>query len=1072
MRIITLDFETYWDSKEYTLSKIGPISYIRDERFYAQLLSVRINREAVQVFEHSDIPHVVANLGLERPDTVTVGHNVSGFDALILSEIYGIRPRNIWDTIPMARWCGIARLTRESHESLTVWLGHGIKQAGTVVSDGKRTREDFSPEEWAFFKQYCADDTLQCSENFFSMLPYMTSDALKFMSITARMATEPAFTLSRPELAAYIIELEAKEEQARKEISSLYHFDTPEEMLKAIRSSNTFVSMLEAFGCKVPMKVSEKRTETKRNKLLAARDKALAAGESITDIQAQLDDPTKYTVMVPALSKTDLEFLDLLDHPDPRISQLVALRLEHNSSGQMSRARRFYDLSQTGKPLPFMLKTYFAHTGRYGAGNSEGASDSTNMQNISKRNPAMLALRKAIHVPDGCKVVAADSSQIEARMVAYLANEVELLDQFRQGRDPYSELAEKIFGATAQEIHDGAKSGDKRMKMYRNVGKTAILSCFAGDTEVLTDKGWKPIVTVSKTDKLWDGESWVSHDGLICNGKKSTVDLAGVRVTPDHLIFDGSLWRTVAEYQKEHRYLKSAMSLAVEKSLIALWNNELTNVVSYTNVNAINAERCIGMTDTHFLKENAQQLARIVVYVTELILEVLPEDTQILKLDSDLETLQYFRTSDDSNHVERTKIVKNICRLFNAIVVQSLTGYCKQILEQDVLHDATYVQRKNHMLQDMDQIMRNVQHLFLIQDYVSDTSSASICVGNDAKTQRIQVIRTMEEEVSNSVSKMLGIVYRIYVHSKDGTTRPLNLTASTTTVITKEEIYAWLRALSSVLTDVLFQVYKLRMTNLEKNYSDSGSRMEEVYDIRNAGPNHRFVVKTKVGWLWCHNCGYGVGSKKFSDTLLRQGVKLGKNLDEHYEMAKYAHSVYRMSNVAIVTLWDRCQRVIEALAIGSSGFFAGPHNDTIEYGLMPVPGASDLVPSIKLPNGYILRYPNLHAEIIEGSKRPQYFYDRPKGKNVIKTKIYGGSTTENICQALAFQLLMWQACRMAEYGIHLHGNIHDSFAAIVPDAEVDRTVFEMTECMSSVPDWLQGFPVACEAEVGIDFTVV
>lgn len=1072
MHIITLDFETAWDSKDYTLSKMGPISYIRDSRFYAQLLSVRVDRGPVQVFEHDEIPLILKAMKLDQPDRVIVGHNMSGFDALILSEIYDIHPRNIWDTIPMARWCGVTRMTRESHAALTDWFKHGIKQEGTVVSDGKRTKEDFTPEEWAFFKQYCADDTLQCSENFYSMLPYMTPDALKFMSITARMATEPAFMLDRQALADYITELDAKAEQARQDISYVFTFSTKEELYKALRSTQTFVLMLNMLGCEAPMKVSEKKTEAARKALEDKIVERRMHGVDTHELESKLDNPEDYQVMVPALAKTDLEFLDLLDHPDPRVQQLVAMRLEHNSSGQMSRAKRFYELSETGKPLPFMLKTFFAHTGRYGAGNSEGASDSTNMQNISKRNPNMLAIRKAIEAPQGYKVVAADSSQIEARMVAYLANEVELLEQFRNGHDPYAELAEKIFGASAQEIHDGAKSGDKRMKMYRNVGKTAILSCFAGDTEVLTDKGWKPIVTVSKTDKLWDGESWVTHDGLICNGKKSTVDLAGVRVTPDHLIFDGSLWRTVAEYQKEHRYLKSAMSLAVEKSLIALWNNELTNVVSYTNVNVINAERCIGMMDIHFLKENAQQLVRIVVYVTELILEVLPEDTQTLKLDSDLETLQYFRMSDDFNHVERTKIVKNICRLFNAIVVQNLTGYCKRILEQDVLHDVTYAQRKNHMLQDMDQIMRNVQHLFLNQDYVSDTSSASICVGNDAKTQRIQVIRTMEEEVLNSVSKMLGIVYRIYVHSKDGTTRPLNLTASITTVITKEGIYAWLRALSSVLTDVLFQVYKLRMTNSEKNYSDSGSRMEEVYDIRNAGPNHRFVVKTKVGWLWCHNCGYGVGSKKFSDTLLRQGVKLDKNLDEHLEMAKHAHSVYRMSNAAIVTLWDRCQKVIDGLVIGSSGFFAGPHNDLIEYGLMSVPGASDLVPSIKLPNGYILRYPNLHAETVEGSKRPQFYYDRVKGKNALKTKCYGGMLTENACQALAFMLLMWQACRMAEQGIHLHGNIHDSFAAIVPEEQAEQTAAVMTKCMSEVPDWLPGFPVACEAEIGDNFMVV
>ena len=618
MHIITLDFETAWDSKDYTLSKMGPISYIRDPRFYAQLLSVRVDRGSVQVFEHDEIPLILKAMKLEHPDRVVVGHNLSGFDALVLSEIYGIHPRNMWDTIPMARWCGVARMTRESHAALTDWFKHGVKQAGTVVSDGKRTKEDFTPEDWAFFKQYCADDTLQCSENFYSMLSYMAPDALKFMSITARMASEPAFMLDRQALADYIVELDAKAEQARQDISYIFSFATKEELYKALRSTKTFVLMLNMLGCEAPMKVSEKKTEAARKALEDKIAERRMHGVDTHELESKLDNPEDYQVMVPALAKTDLEFLDLLDHPDPRVQQLVSMRLEHNSSGQMSRAKRFYELSETGKPLPFMLKTFFAHTGRYGAGNSEGASDSTNMQNISKRNPNMLAIRKAIKAPQGYKVVAADSSQIEARMVAYLANEVELLEQFRHGHDPYAELAEKIFGASAQEIHDGAKSGDKRMKMYRNVGKTAILSA-----------------------------------------------------------------------------------------------------------------------------------------------------------------------------------------------------------------------------------------------------------------------------------------------------------------------------------------------------------------------------------------GYGVGWKKFSDTLLRQGVKLDANLDEHAEMAKHAHSVYRMANASIVALWDRCQRVIDALTVGSSGFFAGPHNDLLEYGLMPVPGASDLVPSIKLPNGYILRYSNLHAETVEGSKRPQFYYDRPKGNSVLKTKTYGGAMTEN-----------------------------------------------------------------------------
>ena len=51
MRVITLDFETFWSSRDYTLSKMGPIEYVRDPRFHAQLLGVRVDRGPVNVYE-------------------------------------------------------------------------------------------------------------------------------------------------------------------------------------------------------------------------------------------------------------------------------------------------------------------------------------------------------------------------------------------------------------------------------------------------------------------------------------------------------------------------------------------------------------------------------------------------------------------------------------------------------------------------------------------------------------------------------------------------------------------------------------------------------------------------------------------------------------------------------------------------------------------------------------------------------------------------------------------------------------------------------------------------------------
>lgn len=1068
--LVVIDFETYWDSKTYTLSKMGPIEYVRNENFAPQLCAFAMSNGPCcvdcSVVEHERLRTTFENL--DTHDVAWCGHNMHGFDSLILSEFFDFHPRKIWDTIAMMRWTGLSRVCRESHAALTEFLGNGHKAAGTVVSDHKQWPDDFTPEERAFFIQYCKDDAGQCYQNAQAMLPYMTPDALRFMSITARMATEPSFVLDEDLLLEYLSDLDNAADKARQELMSMFSFQTNADMLAALRSADKFAVMLRSLGVEPPLKESAAKTKTKREKLQLAADAGRpGAAEELENMQP---------VMTYAFSKTDVDFVLMQDHPDPRVALLVRTRLQLNSSIDRSRAETLLKFARMHKPLPIMLGAWLAHTGRYSAGASADAgtkTDKLQFQNLSKRDPSKRKLRQAIKVPEGHVVVACDSSQIEARGLAFVANEVGLLTQFREGRDPYSELAETIFGVPWQDIKAGAKAGDKRLKNYRNVGKTGILSCFAGDTEVLTDTGWKPIVMVSETDKLWDGESWVRHNGLICNGKKNTIELAGVRVTPDHLIFDGFSWKTVAALQNEPRYLKSAMFLAVEQSLIALWNNESVSGVSCTNVNVANAEHYIGTMDTLFPEENVQPLARIAAYVTEQICGALHENTLTLKSDSDSGISQLSVVNEDCSLAEQTRTVESICHLFNATVVQNLSGHCKQILEQAGLHVVTCVRRNSRTLQDMDQTMSAAQSLFLTPDCESVTSNESMYADNGVKILRTPLTRAMEEEVLSFVSRMLGISYYTYPRLKAGMTLLSSSTVSTTMETTKEETYAWLHGLSNAVTDVLFHLYKQKTTNSEKNCSNSELQMEEVYDIRNAGPNHRFVVRSKVGWLWCHNCGYGVGHTKYSNTLLRQGIRLHEDLDRHHELARYAHGIYRAAHPNIVAFWKTAENVLEAMLRGESGTFGGPNNDIYTFGIMPVGPRTDLcVPSVRFPSGYILRYPGLRAERNDRGKW-QFVYDTYKGASKIPTHIYGGAFTNNLVQGLSFvDVIMYQGCRMDEAGIKLACNIHDAWASVVPEEQGEYVKQQMLHYMSMVPPALNGLPVACEAEIGTTFEIV
>ena len=104
-----------------------------------------------------------------------------------------------------------------------------------------------------------------------------------------------------------------------------------------------------------------------------------------------------------------------------------------------------------------MLNYYGAHTGRFSGG------DKINLQNLPARGNNKI--RQALRAPEYHKIIACDSSQIEARMVAWLAGQEDLVQAFREKRDVYSEFATEVYGRTIT----------KADKVERFVGKTCVL---------------------------------------------------------------------------------------------------------------------------------------------------------------------------------------------------------------------------------------------------------------------------------------------------------------------------------------------------------------------------------------------------------------------------------------------------------------------------------------------------------------------------------------------------------------------------------------------------------------------
>jgi DNA polymerase len=91
-----------------------------------------------------------------------------------------------------------------------------------------------------------------------------------------------------------------------------------------------------------------------------------------------------------------------------------------------------------------------------------GGDMKLNMQNLPRKSP----LRRALIAPAGKLVLSIDLSQIEARIVAWLCEQLDLLEAFANGEDIYSQFASSVFNAPV------SRSVNPDMRF---IGKTAIL---------------------------------------------------------------------------------------------------------------------------------------------------------------------------------------------------------------------------------------------------------------------------------------------------------------------------------------------------------------------------------------------------------------------------------------------------------------------------------------------------------------------------------------------------------------------------------------------------------------------
>ncbi len=554
--IITIDFETFYDVG-YGLKKYTTEHYIRDGQFQVIGFAIKVDDCSTKWYSgtHEELKEVLDKYKIH--ECGLVAHNMQ-FDGTILAWVFNIIPEVYIDTLSMARaFHGIS--AGGSLSALAERYNLGKK--GTEVLDAKGKRlEDFQPHELHRYGEYCKNDVELTAKLFKILVKSFPYPELKLIDITLRMFIQPTLSVDDGLLISRLDEVKEEKQKLLSSLMTRLNCEDEECVRKKLASNKQFAELLEEHDIEVPLKISpttEKETY--------------------------------------ALAKNDLGFIALCEHENSFIQELCSVRLGTKSTIEESRIERFIDIGARNRGmLPIPLKYYGAHTGRW------SGSDKVNFQNLPSRDIKKKALKNAILPPDDHVILNVDSSQIEARILVWLAGQDDVVEQFRKGEDVYSNFASKVYN----------KKIDKRNKTERFVGKTCILGLGYGT-------GWSKLQHTLETQPPSAKLSDLECQNLVKVYRQLNHQVIDLWSAADRVLEDLAVWSN----DKEPYYLGENKCLLVNSEGIQLPNGlylrypELEKDVSGPRSEFVYRSRNgkIGIWGGSVVENVVQALARIVI---------------------------------------------------------------------------------------------------------------------------------------------------------------------------------------------------------------------------------------------------------------------------------------------------------------------------------------------------------------------------------------------------------------------------------------------------------------------------
>ena len=382
-RLVTLDFETYYDS-EYTLRKMSTSEYVRDPRFKAQMVGIKIGNKKTRTFTGAAIARELKKINWATHSLLA--HNTA-FDGLILSHHYGIVPLRYYDTLSMARGLHNNEIGAGLDEVALFYGGQGKIQGALESTLGVLV---WDKALVTAISTYCERDVDECFRIFTEMHKVFPASEMDLIHITIRMFCDPVLRIDIPRVQAeYEREVAKRKEAMLAAVPDPSEYDAWDEkgryrgvldkksgrdtlegderhmavVKKVVGSNEKFVDLLTRAGLPeeaIPRKISPAWMKLDKE-----------------EREAQIDRKWSY-----AFAKDDLDFVDLpervwdvrpdLDPENPGdilrataiqegLRHLVDVRLAVKSTTNITRAGRFLEAGRDGMKLPVGYSYYRAH---------------------------------------------------------------------------------------------------------------------------------------------------------------------------------------------------------------------------------------------------------------------------------------------------------------------------------------------------------------------------------------------------------------------------------------------------------------------------------------------------------------------------------------------------------------------------------------------------------------------------------------------------------------------------------------------------------------------------------------